>query len=184
MLDESGKAADDPAATGSDAGTRRFCVGSPFGGAVVLLAATLDIAQTARQVLELAVPHLADDGAVYLLEPLLAGRPAGEPGRQALTRRLAMTSPTGLLDGWDDAFRERDVVIFAAGTPVAECLATGRPVMFGQGTAAGGASFLAAPLTVRGEVTGVLLLARNGPERAFASAGIATTGELAAQAGE
>lgn len=151
------------------------------------LGSTLDLAETARQVLALAVPRLAHSGAVYLREPLMGG---GSPGTisddsRIVACRVAVTGPPGLEgcpSGWDSFAPGSDIGIFASGTPQARCLATGEPVRYGSGTGPA-ASFLAVPLTARSEIVGLLLLARPEGRPGFYAGDVAAATELAQQAG-
>jgi Stage II sporulation protein E (SpoIIE)/GAF domain/PAS fold len=175
---------------------------SPPGAEVIAdvgtqLGASLDLTETARQVLELAVPGFADAGAVYLLDALLPAAPGG--GGEAVARRLAVQPETRALPPPVSA-PAGDVVIFPPGSPPARCVAAGRPVVFGSPDADlpselprwrlnstdvfhGYASFLVAPLTARGEATGLLLLARRPGTPAFGPADLAPAEALTARAG-
>lgn len=165
------------------------------------LGATLDLTDTARQVLDLAVPRLADAGAVYLLEPLLtAGRGSEEESTgEAVARRLAIVAADGSHRAWDGLLPAGEVVVFADGSPHARCAAAGRPVIFerldtasleraGRHPAAADilsryATFLVTPLIARGEVAGLLLLARTAGAAVFGAREVAAAEGLAARAG-
>jgi PAS domain-containing protein len=166
-----------------------------------LLGGTLDLTETARQVLGLAVPRLADAGSVYLLEPLLtAGRASrGDTAGEAVVRRLAVYAADGAHRRWAGVLPDGEVVVFPPGSPAAEGMAAGRPVLFSEPDAGmeerlartgEGASlisrytsFLAAPLAARGEVAGLLLLARTAGTPAFGPLDMAAAEGLAARAG-
>ncbi len=166
-----------------------------------LLGGTLDLTETARQVLGLAVPRLADAGSVYLLEPLLtAGRASrGDTAGEAVVRRLAMYAADGEHRRLADVLPDGEVVVFSQDSPAARCVAAGRPVMFGHPDAGmeerlartgHGAdllsrysSFLVAPLAARGEVAGLLLLARTAGTPPFGPLDLAVAEGLAARAG-
>jgi len=149
------------------------------------LGGTLDLRETARQVLRIAVPWLADAGAVYLLEPVLAAGAvaAPQPGNRVVTRCLATSVPAGGAGAWRDFARDGEVVIFAAQAPQVQCLAGRVPVCFGRDRPVPGTSFLALPLTARDGVTGLLLLGRVRGRPGYGSQDLASAGELAAQAG-
>ena len=165
------------------------------------LGSTLDLDETARQVLSLAVPRLASAGGVYLLEPLLAdGRPAGrEASGQILVRRLVTTFTDTSAGDWLTVLPDDEVVVFAADTPFARCIIGASPVVFGQpdqetvarlSHRSGGdrllssyASFLAVPLTAAGQVAGMLLLANPASAPAFSQAEAIAAAELADAAG-
>ncbi len=165
------------------------------------LGGTLDLTETARQVLSLAVPRLADAGSVYLLEPLLtAGRASrADPAGEAVVRRLAVYAADGAHRRWTDVLPDGEVVVFPQDSPAARCVAAGRPVMFDQPDAGmeerlartGHAadllsrysSFLVTPLAARGEVAGLLLLARTAGTPQFSPLELAAAEGLAARAG-
>jgi hypothetical protein len=149
------------------------------------LGATLDLAETVQQVLRLAVPVIGDGAAVYAIEPLLAvGLPGGRSGGgQVVLRCLASSLPRGTGLGYDESSQRGDVAVFAGGTPLARCLDGGHPVLFEAGTAPARAALLAAPMTARGQVTGLLLFARQPGRQGYDTVDTAAAGELAARAG-
>lgn len=172
----------------------------PFGGADARLGASLDLAETALQVLELAIPRFADAGAVYLLEPLLAaGRAgAGDSTSGLVARRLTIQAADGSHQRWLDVLPEGEVVVFPAGTPAWDCAAAGRTVLFEQPDAgmreragrysgeqilARYGSFLVTPLTARGGVAGLLLLARVAGAQRFGTLEVTAAEALAIRAG-
>lgn len=170
------------------------------GEADAQLGATLDLTETASQVLGLAVPRLADAGALYLLEPLLtAGRSSEQESTgQAVARRLAILAADGSHRDWDDLLPAGEVVVFADGSPHARCAAAARPVIFerldtasleragrhpaGADILSRYATFLVTPLIARGEVAGLLLLARAAGT-AFGAREVAAAEGLAARTG-
>jgi Stage II sporulation protein E (SpoIIE)/GAF domain len=156
-----------------------------YGAPHIWLGATLDLTQTARQVLALAVPRLADAATVYVLEPLrsVGARRRREAGGQVLVRCLASTLPPGTRLGYEDSSQGGDVALFPPGTPVVRCLDNAEPVFFEQNIAATRTSFLATPMTAHGEVTGLLLLAREPGRPGYDADDMAAAGELAARAG-
>ncbi|MFI0711135.1 SpoIIE family protein phosphatase [Streptomyces inhibens] len=85
---------------------------------------TLDVARTAEELADVAVPRFADVVTVELLEPVLRGE---EPEARAGTvmRRMAVR-------GAPEAaaiYQVGDVISFVPGTPMATGLADGRPVL-------------------------------------------------------
>lgn len=164
------------------------------------LGATLDLTETVRQVLDLCIPRFAGAGTVYLLEPLLGGgrtRP-GDSESEAVARRLAIHSADGSHRRWQEALPDGEVVVFPSDTPMARCAASGRPVLFDRpeagmqeraGRYTGGdilgryASFLVTPLIARGDVVGLLLLARTAGSPAFGALDVAAAAGLASRAG-
>jgi serine phosphatase RsbU (regulator of sigma subunit) len=160
--------------------------------------ATLDLAETARQIIDVTVPQFADAGAVYVLERLiLGGGLAGEvAGGEVVVRRLA--AGPGSAPGAEDVLPDDAVVVFASGTPCARCVTAGRPVLFSGPDAAatgvpggppgaaailaGHASFLAVPLAARGVVAGVMVLGRAAAAGPFGRHEVEFAGELADRA--
>ncbi|HEY5985789.1 MAG TPA: PP2C family protein-serine/threonine phosphatase [Streptosporangiaceae bacterium] len=155
------------------------------GGAHVWLGTTLDLTETAQQVLHLAVPRLGDAAAVYVREPLFAiGVPGGrEAGDQVIARCLVSSLPHGGGLGDEEFSLGRDVIIFAAGTPLSRCLDDATPVLFEQAIASSRTSFLVMPMTAHGEVTGFLLIAREPGRPGYDADDMAAASELAARAG-
>jgi stage II sporulation SpoE-like protein/GAF domain-containing protein len=149
------------------------------------LGGTLDVNEAAQQVLGIAVPWLADAGAVYLLEPVLTADAvvASPPGGRVVTRCLATSVPAEAAPAWRGLASGGDVVIFGAASPQARCLSGRERVQFGEDWAEPGTTFLALPLAGREGVTGLLLLARKRSRLGYRPPDLATAGELAAQAG-
>ncbi|MEE1929899.1 SpoIIE family protein phosphatase [Streptomyces sp. TRM 70351] len=168
--------------------------------ASVRIGTTLDLAQTARELADVAVPELADVAAVDVLDAVLAGRrstPA--PDGPAVFRALALGvgHPT-------DAARAADPpgesARYGADRLVTRCVRTGRPVLVARTTdadlariargpdsagllaRAGVHSYLAVPLIARGEVLGALDLKRARNPLPFDEEDVALACELAARA--
>ncbi len=157
---------------------------------------TLDVARTARELADVAVPDLADCAAVDLLEPVAPGEAVarGAPRRVrrmavgvASDQACAMTDPVGAV------FRP------APGTPQARCLAERRPVLepvLGPATEApalaprcagraadrGVHSLIVAPLIARGEVLGLVSLWRSRRPEPFEDDDLRLAQEFAARA--
>jgi serine phosphatase RsbU (regulator of sigma subunit) len=148
--------------------------------------ATLDLAETARQIIDVTVPGFADAGAVYVLErPMSGGEPAGREARgEVVARRLAAGSAQGNEPAAADSVPDGEVMVFAGGTPCARCVTTSSPVLFGGGAdvLAGHASFLAVPLVARDVVAGFMLLARAPGAGPFGRHEVVLAVELAARA--
>jgi hypothetical protein len=161
---------------------------------------TLDLDQTASEILDIAVPAFADAAALYVAEHLLA---AGEtaisrPGQGTAARRLAGRLAHHDLAAADRLMPAGEVVIFDPGTPGAQAMTTGEAVLSGQldGQAAeriarrpGGAeaaarftSFLAMPLAARGMVIGCLQFGRTTASPPFSPGEFPHAGELASRA--
>ncbi|MER6978070.1 SpoIIE family protein phosphatase [Streptomyces carpinensis] len=168
--------------------------------ASVRIGTTLDLYQTAQELADLTVPRLADIATVDVLDCVLEGSPAiPETQAPAVFRALALTSA------------ERSEAVQAADQPgriatygpdrlVTRAVRTGRPVLLphvgdddlpriarDQEAAAllahaGVHSYLAVPLTARGEVIGALDLKRTRNPEPFDRDDAMLAGELATRA--
>lgn len=154
--------------------------------------ATPDPELLARRVLRAVVPAFADGASVFALERLLSGDPPEQPSAggpaEPLVRRLAAAQ---------DAFAPGEVFALPADSPCARCVRDGDPVIFtdpggamlrrvgpGARTALGRyASFLAAPMIIRGTTAGFLVLARGPAAPAFHGPDRQAAADLAARAG-
>jgi hypothetical protein len=161
---------------------------------------TLDLAQTASEVTDVAVPRFADAAFIYVAERLLAADDftALRAGQSAVVRRLAARvadSPEAIIG---TLLRVGEVLVFAPETPAYQAMATGRPVMFdeldtestewlrqrpgGLELVAGYASYLAMPLAARGSVIGCAVFARIPASPAFNDGDVTLAAELASRA--
>jgi serine phosphatase RsbU (regulator of sigma subunit) len=168
--------------------------------AAVRIGGTLDLGQTAAEVVEIAVPAFADAAAIYVVEHLMTAdeTPSPRSGPGMTVRRLA-----GRLAGESTITAESlmpsgEAIIFDPGTPGFRAMATGQPVQFGQidersaerialrpgGSQAVGryTSFLAMPLNSRGTVVGCLIFARTTISPPFGTGELTHAGELASRA--
>ncbi|MFF3334487.1 SpoIIE family protein phosphatase [Streptomyces sp. NPDC002888] len=155
---------------------------------------TLDVAETARELAEVMVPHLADHASVDLLQPVTRG----EEVAQALAGpvvRLGASSVGAQQPGPPHPHGEP--VEFAPDTPQARCLSEGRPVLepvlppdwFSAGGRQGahapdlGAhSLIVVPLAARGLVLGVMTLWRSLRPDPFEADDLTLAQELASRA--
>jgi len=159
--------------------------------------ATLDLAETARQIIDVTIPSFADAGAVYVLQRLMSD---GELAQRAGTgpvvaRRLAAGFASGREPAAAAGLPDGEVLVFADGTPCARCVTTGRSVLFsgpddptvepadGRWILPGRASFLTVPLAARGVVAGFMVVARAAGAPPFGRHEVMLAGELAARAG-
>ncbi|MUN37618.1 PP2C family protein-serine/threonine phosphatase [Actinomadura litoris] len=178
----------------------------PWAGGLELLSeagrrigSSLDLGATAREVVAVAVPRFADAGAIYVLERLLADddRPAAEPERAAVVRRLAVAFAADDPRTFSREFPVNEVIVYPPPTPYARCLATLAMVEFGgdtvQDTIASvtgrvvdgvleHVSLLAVPLTVRGRALGFAVFSRKRGRLPFSAADKALAAELAGRA--
>ncbi len=168
--------------------------------AATRIGSSLDMAETASEVAEAAVPGFADLVIVYAAERLLA---AGEltPDRAAhgaavrrLTGRKA-EQPAGTPNG---LARPSEVLVLGPKTPGAQAMATGAPVLFDQldgetadrlarkpgvlESAAGYTSYMAMPLIARDVVVGCAIFGRKPASPPFNQGDIMLAGQLASQA--
>ncbi|WP_406728845.1 SpoIIE family protein phosphatase [Streptomyces sp. GD-15H] len=185
------------AAVEAETARRRLAV---VADASVRIGTTLDLERTARELADVAVPELADVAAVDLLDSVVRGyRSTLAPAEPAMIRALALRGV-----GSDDALRAADppgrVARYGPDRLVTECVRTGLPVMLphvkdehltriarsAQAAEllgrAGVHSYLAVPLTARGEVLGALDLKRTGNPRPFDEDDLLLARELAARA--
>ncbi|MEV5879455.1 SpoIIE family protein phosphatase [Streptomyces sp. NPDC052101] len=155
---------------------------------------TLDVAETARELAEVMVPHLADHASVDLLQPVTRGE---EPA-QALAGPVVRVGAYGVgAQQTGPPHPHGEPVEFAPGTPWARCLAEGRPVLepvlppdwFSpdgrQGTRTpdlGAHSLIVVPVAARGLVLGVMTLWRSRRPDPFEADDLTLAQELASRA--
>ncbi|MFI7100627.1 SpoIIE family protein phosphatase [Streptomyces sp. NPDC050161] len=162
---------------------------------------TLDVDQTAHELADVIVPELADLAAVDVLDAVLDGRRQATlgPGDAARFRALAVATafPTDAAQAADPAGQ---IASYDADRVITRCVTTGRPVLMARvrdedleriavdsrGAAllarAGLRSYLAVPLTARGEVLGALSLYRVRNELPFDEDDVVLAVELSARA--
>ncbi|HXP20410.1 MAG TPA: GAF domain-containing SpoIIE family protein phosphatase [Streptosporangiaceae bacterium] len=168
--------------------------------AAARIGSTLDLTQTASEVVDVAVPGFADAAAIYGTERLLVADELTAPSAAhgAVVRRLAAR-----LAGQDEALAGRllppgEVLVFGPDTPYLRAMVAGSPVRFDQldGETAGRiarrpggdvitssyTSFLAVPLIARGAVVGCITFGRGPARPAFAGEDVSLAGELASRA--
>ncbi|MGP3980060.1 SpoIIE family protein phosphatase [Streptomyces sp. KR80] len=185
------------AATEADRARQRL---SLIADASTRIGTTLELDRTARELAEVAVPELADIAAVDVLDSVLEGRRTDlSSDDPALFRALAVKAahPTEALRAADPP---GDLALYAADRLVTQCVHTGRPVMVRHVNhrdlpriardadaatllgRAGVHSYLAVPLTARGEVLGALDLKRTRNPLPFTDDDLVLARELAARA--
>jgi len=154
--------------------------------ATARIGSSLDLAETAAEVADAAVPGFADAAGIYVIERLLAAdelasRLAG-PG--AAVRRLAarVSGQVEAVNG--TALPPGEIVVLGADSIRSQAMATGQPVLSSGGPkiAAGCTSFLAMPLIARGGVVGCAVFGRAPASPAFNPGDVALAGVLAARA--
>jgi GAF domain-containing protein len=168
--------------------------------AAARIGSSLDLAQTAGEAADAAVPAFADAAAIFMAERLLAG---GEPSPAAPGSGTALRRLAARMAGQSETITEvlfpvGEVIVFDPGTPGARAMAEGEPVLSdqldgqaaarlrrrpgGQEAVAGYASFLAMPLAARGTVIGCVLFARSADSPAFTPYEVTLAAELASRA--
>ncbi|MFF4490708.1 SpoIIE family protein phosphatase [Streptomyces sp. NPDC001544] len=161
---------------------------------------TLEVGQTARELADVSVPAFADVVSVDVLDSALdEHRPASREGAPAAFRALAVKAayPTDAVRAVD---QPGELTTYAADRLATRCVRTGRPILVrhADGNAlsriardeqaatllarAGVHSYLAVPLTARGETLGFLGLARARDPRPFDEDDMAIAVELASRA--
>ncbi|TDD43005.1 GAF domain-containing protein [Nonomuraea terrae] len=165
------------------------------------IGSTLDLAQTCREVLDVAVPRCADAGGIMVQERLITEGefPARPNDGTALVRRVATAVAVENPFDWDRAFPVGEVAVYPPFLPQGQAMATARTVLvprldqgvgddnakaFGRDVIAEllpGCSFLVAPLLARGNVLGFFVLVREASSEAFQDADVALVEELAAR---
>jgi serine phosphatase RsbU (regulator of sigma subunit) len=172
--------------------------------ATARIGSSLDLVQTASDVVDAAVPGFADAATIYAAERLLAagelasGQASRQTGQGAAMRRLGAR-----MAGQDEAVTSSllpvgEVLFLGAQTQRAMAMATGQPVLsdrLDQETAErlarlpGGrriaeeySSLLTMPLIARGTVVGCASFARAPASPAFNAGDIMLAGELASRA--
>jgi PAS domain S-box-containing protein len=97
--------------------------------ASVRIGSTLDLARTAQELADVAIPHLADFVTVDLLPSIEGGDDprVGSPPSPVILRRVACQS---VLEGCPEAVvKHGTVAVYPDESPAAECLAAGRPLI-------------------------------------------------------
>ncbi|MGW2180135.1 SpoIIE family protein phosphatase [Streptomyces sp. NPDC001732] len=162
----------------------------------------LDLELTARELAEVVVDELADIAAVDVLDSVLtaSSEPAAPLVRGPQAFRSLAVAATHENPGLLAADPPGETAVHAGERLVTRCVTTGRPVLvaevadrdlrriarhekaIGPMKEAGVHSYLAVPLTARGQVLGVLDLVRTRDPRPFDEEDVAMTCELASRA--
>ncbi|MEV5408498.1 SpoIIE family protein phosphatase [Thermopolyspora sp. NPDC052614] len=163
---------------------------------------TLDMTQTARELVDLSVPRFCDGAAVSVQDRLVS---EGELTYHAtdgsiVVRRLAAGVARTRTDDYPVAWPVGEVTVYPAWTPFARCMATARPIMFTEvdeelaadlARARGrpiiaelltGSSLLIVPLQARGRVLGFASFQRSAGNTPFDEDDVTLGEELAARA--
>lgn len=165
------------------------------------IGSTLDLTQTCRETMDVAVPRFADTGGILVQERLvIEGEfPARPADGTAQVRRVSAGAAVDNPWDWYYAFPCGEVIVFPPMLPQGKAMATGKTVLVPRldtATVAGigqvfgrdvirqilsGASFLVVPLLARGNVLGFLVLTRQHHHEPFLDADVALAEELAAR---
>ncbi|MEV4833054.1 GAF domain-containing SpoIIE family protein phosphatase [Nonomuraea sp. NPDC049486] len=165
------------------------------------IGSTLDLQQTCRELMDVAIPRLADTGGVMVQERLITEGefPARAKDGSALVRRVSTAVATHNPWEWDDAFPVDEVCVYPPYLPQGQAMATGETVLVprldrtvGEENAQAfqrpviarllpGSSFLVAPLLARGNVLGFLVLLRHDCSEPFQESDVPLAEELAAR---
>ncbi|MEV8095050.1 SpoIIE family protein phosphatase [Kitasatospora sp. NPDC085879] len=157
---------------------------------------TLDVAQTARELVDVAVPDLADAVAVDLLEPVIRGE---EPVQRASGPMRRTAIRTVGQDALDVMYPVGEVFSFDHRTPQAKCLTVQAPVLeieletspgwyfqdperSRRAVALGAHSLIVVPLIARGLLLGIVSLWRAGRPEPFEQDDLTLAEEFAARA--
>ncbi|MEU6467911.1 SpoIIE family protein phosphatase [Streptomyces massasporeus] len=174
---------------------------SVIADAGMKIGTTLDLQQTARELADVVVPHLADLAAVDVLESVVA-RGTITPvsgGSPAEFRALAVAAgyPTDAIHAADPV---GELATYGSSRIITQCVRSARPVLVEHVDGkmlrrlardsraaqalheAGAHSYLALPLVARGKVLGTLSLYRTVNERPFDDRDQVLASELAARA--
>lgn len=163
---------------------------------------TLDIAETARELVDLAVPRFADWAAVTIRDRVLIDGELPYPPADgsAVVRRLAGAVAGPRSDDYVVAWPLDEVTAYPPWSPFARCMASGKPIMFTEvdpdlaaelSRARGrddvrrlleGVSLLMVPLQARGRVLGIVSFHRFPGSTPFDEEDVTLGEELAARA--
>ena len=147
---------------------------------------SLDLAETASEVADAAVPWFADAAGIYVIERLLAADELASPriGPGAAVRRLAARLSAQIEAVTGAPLPPGEVTVLGADSVRCQAMATGKPVLSSGGAriVVGCTSFLAMPLIARGVVVGCAVFGRAPASPAFDPGDVALAGALAARA--
>ncbi|MFF7760632.1 SpoIIE family protein phosphatase [Streptomyces griseorubiginosus] len=168
--------------------------------ASIRIGSTLDLARTAQELADVAIPQLADFVTVDLLPAIEGGDDprAGSPPSPVMLRRVAYQS---VLEGCPEVVVERGTVAaYPDDSTAARCLTTGRPLIENVTAAAmdrvasqtpdraermrryGFHSVLAVPMRARGITLGVATFSRHRNPEPFAQDDLLLGEEITARA--
>jgi Stage II sporulation protein E (SpoIIE)/GAF domain len=154
--------------------------------ATARIGSSLDLAETASEVADAAVPWFADVAGIYVIERLRAAEELATPraGPGAAVRRLAARLSGQVEAATGITLPPGEVVVLDMDSLRSQAMATGKPVLSPDGprTAVGCTSFLAMPLIARGAVVGCAVFGRAPASPAFSPGDVTLASALAARA--
>jgi stage II sporulation SpoE-like protein/GAF domain-containing protein len=168
--------------------------------AVARIGGTLDLTQTASEVVDVAVPGFADAAVIYVAERLLAADDLSSlrAGAGVTVRRLAARLAVQVGPAAGSVLPAGEVLLLGEHMLGSRAMMTGEPVVSGSldvvadgepgrgpagwEIAAGLTSFLAVPLIARGAIVGCAVFGRTLASPAFSPGEIVLAGELASRA--
>ncbi|WP_326824540.1 SpoIIE family protein phosphatase [Streptosporangium sp. NBC_01639] len=165
------------------------------------IGSTLDMFETGRELMDVAVPRFADAAGILVQDRLMTDGefPQRSTDGTALVRRIAVGVSDPEPGEYARAFPVDEVAVYEAWTPYARCMATGNPILYprlGRRTAEEigrfwkrdsvsrvleDSSFLVVPLKARGQVLGFVIFTRRPDTEPFEEQDIALAEELAAR---
>jgi serine phosphatase RsbU (regulator of sigma subunit)/anti-sigma regulatory factor (Ser/Thr protein kinase) len=166
------------------------------------IGSTLDLAETSRELMDVAVPRFADTAAIMVQERLMIDGelPSRPIDGTTLFRRVALGVASDNPEAWLRAFPIDEITSYPPALPHAQCMATGRPLMYPvldkdsarligssierEESVVGlltESSFLAVPLKARGRVLGCVVFSRRPGSRPFEEQDVSVAEELAAR---
>jgi hypothetical protein len=168
--------------------------------AAARIGSTLDLTQTASEIVNVAVPGFADAAVIYVAERLLVADDFTSPpaGSGVAVRRLAACLAGLDSAATDSLLRPSEILVFGPDSLHSRAMATCQPVLLDPldeetvarlGNRPAGAelmsrysAFLAMPLIARGMVVGCAMFARAPTSHTFGSGDITLAAELASRA--
>ncbi|GHH66370.1 hypothetical protein GCM10017673_11740 [Streptosporangium violaceochromogenes] len=165
------------------------------------IGSTLDMFETGRELMDVAVPRFADAAGILVQDRLVAEGefPQRSTDGSAMVRRIAVGVSSTMPSRYAMAFPVDEVAVYAAWTPYARCMATGNSILYprlGRRTSEEigrfwkrdsvarvleDSSFLVVPLKARGRVLGFVIFTRRPESLPFDEQDVSLAEELAAR---
>ncbi|MEU0520467.1 SpoIIE family protein phosphatase [Streptosporangium sp. NPDC006007] len=165
------------------------------------IGSTLDMFETGRELMDVAVPRFADAAGILVQDRLVTEGefPQRSNDGSAMVRRIAVGVSSTRPNEYARAFPVDEIAVYAAWTPYARCMATGNPILYprlGRRTSEEigrfwrrdsvakvleDSSFLVVPLKARGRVLGFVIFTRRPSSLPFDEQDVNLAEELAAR---